>query len=93
MLWVHHINSCRKKLSHGIHHVQGNKYLQTLYYSLVHPYLSYNNLIWGSACQKHLHKLEILQKKAIRIITKSAYNEHTSPLSLFHKYSKTERPA
>ena len=30
--------------------------------------------------KKYLHKLEILQKKTIRTITCSTYNEHTSPL-------------
>ena len=34
----------------------------------------------GNTYKKCLHKLEILQKKAIRTITCSTYNEHTSPL-------------
>ena len=40
----------------------------------------YGNLLWGSAYKKYLHKLVVLQKKAIRAITHSRYNESTSPL-------------
>ena len=36
--------------------------------------------MWGNAYKKQLKALVILQKKAIRLITKSGYNEHTSPL-------------
>ena len=71
LLWEHHINSYKKKISHGMYamnavkHVLGNQHLKTLYYSLVHPYLLYGNLIWENACQTDLHKLEIclLQKR------------------------------
>jgi len=54
--------------------------LKTLYFTLIHPYLSYCNLIWTSTYDTHLTKLNRLQKKAIRIITKSPFNAHTSPL-------------
>lgn len=49
-----------------------------LYYTLIYPYLSYCHLIWGKAV--HLDKLVKLQKKAIRIITRSPFNCHTAPL-------------
>ena len=32
------------------------------------------------AHKKHIHKLEIMQKKTIRCTNKVAYNEHTTPL-------------
>ena len=86
MLWRDHINHCSKKVSSGIYAMNAAKrylsseHLHILYYSLIHPYLIYGNLVWGNTYQKYLHRLEILQKKAIRIMTKSAYNEHTSPL-------------
>ena len=54
--------------------------LCTLYFSLIHPYLTYGNLLWGSAYQTHLKKLTVLQKRAIRAITRSKYNDHSSPL-------------
>ena len=37
-------------------------------------------MLWGSAYKSHIHKLETQQKRAIRVITRSKYNEHTSPL-------------
>ena len=54
--------------------------LRLLYFSLIHPYLTYGNVVWGSTHQTYLNKLVVLQKKAIRIATKSRYNDHTRPL-------------
>ena len=61
-------------------HYLSSEHLKILYYSLIHLYILYGNILWGNTYKTHIHKLEILQKKAIRIITKSAYNEHTSSL-------------
>lgn len=47
---------------------------------MVHPYLTYGTLLWGSALRRHTNALNILQKKAVRVIHKAAYNEHTLPL-------------
>ena len=55
-------------------------HLCQLYYTLINPHLLYGNLLWGSTYKSHLHKLEVQQKKAIRVVTHSKYNEHTSPL-------------
>ena len=55
-------------------------HLRILYNSLVHPYLSYGNLLWGNSYKEYINKLEILQKKAIRCMSKAKYNEHSSPL-------------
>ena len=84
--WQQHIQYCQKKIVSGLYALKASKRylsrnnLRLLYYSIVHPYLTYGILLWGSAYKKHLQKLIILQKKAIRIITKSEYNEHTPPL-------------
>ena len=40
------------------------------------PQINYCLTIWGFQCER----INKLQKKAIRIITRSKYNEHTSPL-------------
>ena len=84
--WDMHIEYCRKKVRSGLYALKMCKNLLTvstlrmLYFSLVHPYLMYGNMLWGSAHKKYLNGLIILQKKAIRIITGSKYNEHSSPL-------------
>ena len=86
MNWGPHIEHCRKKISSGLYAMNaakrtlGTDHLRILYFSLIHPYISYGNVLWGKSYQKHIRKIETLQKKAIRIITKSSYNEHTSPL-------------
>lgn len=51
-----------------------------LYYSLFYPYVIYCNLIWGGAYNVHLNILEMLQKKIIRIVTRSEFLAHTDPL-------------
>ena len=52
----------------------------TLYDSLIHPYISYGIVLWGSTYSSYLQKIRICQKKAIRHIYRSAYNAHTDPL-------------
>ena len=50
--------------------------LLNIYNALILSHLNYGNIIWGDQGKK----LFILQKKALRIITNSHYNSHTSPL-------------
>ena len=47
-----------------------------LYNSLLLPHINYCLTTWGYHC----HRLQKLQKRAIRIITLSKYNDHTAPL-------------
>ena len=84
--WSTHINHCNSKLSSSLYALRAAKHLltinhmKTLYYSMIHPYLDYGALLWGSASKTNIKPIEILQKKAIRIITNSSYNTHTKPL-------------
>ena len=84
--WQEHIEFCRKKLASGVYALNSTKRilsqvnLKMLYYSIIHPYLLYGNILWGSAYKIHLNKLVILQKKAVRCITNAKYNEHTPPI-------------
>ena len=50
--------------------------LRILYNSLILPHLQYGILTWGFC----LGRLEKLQKRSVRIITRSKYNAHTDPL-------------
>ena len=54
--------------------------LRTLYYTLIHPHITYGILAWGRTTQKHLESILKLQKKAIRVLNKANYNSHTDPL-------------
>ena len=50
--------------------------LRTLYFSMVHSHLSYSLLTWGYDS----NRIVKLQKRCVRIITRSKYNAHTQPL-------------
>ena len=54
--------------------------LKSIYYSLFHSHLIYGILVWGLAKPSMTNKVILLQKRAIRIIFKSDYLEHTDPL-------------
>ena len=54
--------------------------LKLIYMSLVYTYINYCNLVWGAAEKGILDPLFKLQKKAIRIITRTHYLAHTTPL-------------
>ena len=54
--------------------------LVQLYYSLIYPFLTYSLITWGTTYQTTLLPLITLQKRAVRIITFSKYNYHSSPL-------------
>lgn len=84
--WHEQINYCRKKITNGLYALNMSKHflstqnLKMIYYSLIHPFLQYGLMLWGSTYKKYLKKIEVLQKKAIRIVCKTIYNEHSAPL-------------
>ena len=90
LTWKFHIKELENKISKNIgiisrlKHILPSRLLHTLYCSLVLPYLSYCNIIWANTYKSNLDKLMKLQKRAIRIICKANFNEHTAPL--FRKY-------
>lgn len=51
-----------------------------VYYAHIYPHLNYCNHIWSNVHQCHLYNLNVLHKKAIRIMTNNDYCEHTPPL-------------
>ena len=83
--WNHHINKISLKISKliGILYRQRDIYpraaLQNLYNALIIPQFSYCILCWDSVISEN-HSLHILQKRALRLITKCRYISHTEPL-------------
>jgi hypothetical protein len=81
-----HLTQIAKKISKSLYIIQSTKNLlsekslKSLYYALVHSHLIYGIHVWSCTSPSNLNILEKVQKKAIRIITKSAYNSHTEPL-------------
>ena len=87
--WESQIHKMCSKLASGcwaLYHLQKYVDCNTLlmvYYSMIHSHLSYCISSWGSASKTTLNPLDILQKRAVRIITHSKSKAHTTPL--FHK--------
>ena len=84
--WKNHIAMVSNKISKVIRILYQLKYvfpesvLFTFYNSLLVSYINYGLLLWGDDC----HKLETLQKKALRFMTNSSYVAHTAPLLIWH---------
>ena len=84
--WDKHIASISNKISASIgvlrklKPVLPSKTLFTLYRSLIHPHLSYCNLVWGRAYKRFYMPLFILQKRAVRLCCNEHYRAKTSPL-------------
>ena len=84
--WHPHIDSVQKKLATSLFMMRRLKNIMpprnmlTLYYSFFYPYLDYGLILWGGAAKTALHKIFVMQKKAIRIVSNATYNEHTTPL-------------
>ena len=53
--------------------------LRMLYNSLILPHLSYEILTWGAKTIGD-DKLQLIQKRCIRIISNSSYIAHTEPI-------------
>ena len=59
--------------------------LRSIYNSLILPHMHYALLAWGTRC----HKIELLQKKALRIIFSKSPIAHTEPLLKKNESTKT----
>ena len=84
--WKHHTQQISLKIAKNIGVINRIKnllppeLLLSLYYTIIQPYFLYCNIIWGDANQIALKRLVCLQKRAIRVITKSSYRASSSPL-------------
>ena len=80
-----HISNIVTKTSRSIgilsklRHVFPSSTLLLLYYALVQPHLLYGITLWGSTFPSYLTKLQKLQNKAIRIITKTNIRSSVTP--------------
>ena len=54
--------------------------LKTIYRSLVESHFRYGNIMWGTCGEVLLTKLQKMQNRAARIITKSDYDTDAGPL-------------
>ena len=86
LTWKGHINHVNQKISKSLYMLNQVKYcfnlecLRLLYYSFIYPHILYGLLCWGNGDPTQLQRTFLLQKRAVRIISKAKYNSHTEPL-------------
>ena len=84
--WKTHIDYISNKLLKIIYIIKTIKnivsttILRSIYTSLIQPQLMYGIITWFEPNNNKTKRLKLLQKKLIRLITKSRYNTHTSNL-------------
>ena len=61
-------------------HYLSLKTLQTIYDTMVQPYLTYCNIVWTSTYPTRLNSLFMIQKKIVKIMTFKNYSEKSRPL-------------
>ena len=54
--------------------------VKMIYYSLIYPLMTYCNSLWGNCATSHIIPLIVLQKKLVRVMTRSDFRCHTAPL-------------
>ena len=87
--WNYHISNISKKISRGVGilsklcNFMDTDLLKTIYFCLVYSHVSYGIHAWGSACNSESEKINILIKKAARIMTGNRY---------FQIYGETSGP-
>ena len=97
LTWNIHISHIASKVSKNVGILSRIAYLLpirlrlNLYYSLVHPYLSYCNMVWASNYASRLKRLVLLQNKAVRIISWSFTYESTAQIFYKFKIPKPEQ--
>ena len=55
--------------------------LLTLYYAFIFLHILYGIVLWSFACSSHLHKMLIIQNKALRAICSLNWRDHVTPCS------------
>ena len=84
--WKSHIHNVARKIAKSLGIIYKASFclneasLQTMYFNVVYPYLCYWVGVWGSTYPSNLKRVMTLQKREIRIISKSKFDAHTYPV-------------
>jgi hypothetical protein len=84
--WKEHVNYLNKKIKRSIGLLSKIRYyvdlscLTKLYRTLIYPFLIYGVVAWGNTYQTIINPLFILQKKVVRIMTFSRFDDPSSSL-------------
>ena len=74
LTWNNHIHLIENKISKNVGILYNTKYtinqhgLKSLYYSFIHSYLNYGNIVWASTNKTRLKRTATKQREAIRVI-------------------------
>lgn len=96
LTWKEHVDDICIKISRTIGVMNRLKetipqrILITLYNTMILPYISYCNIIWGNCALNLLHRILVLQKRAIRIINNVPPLAHTDLLFTKFKVLKVK---
>ena len=94
--WKIHIDNLSNKIARNVgvliklKHFLPVYIMKTLYSSLIASHLQSCTLLWANSHVTNIRKLQLLPKKAIRIITSSHYIPHTDPLFSTTKHLKLD---
>ena len=92
LTWQPHVKNVSSKVSRSLGIIKRVKKflpiqaLKSLYNALIVPHLNYGLKLWGPRSEA----IALIQKRAIRVITKSKFFAHTSPLFKEHKILKLD---
>ena len=84
--FVGHINKLKSKLNSGLYALSTSNNLVPLnirlliYRGLIDSHLQFGSIIYGASHPKLLEPIQILQRKALRLVAMAKYNAHTDPL-------------
>ena len=96
LTWKPHLQNLTRKISKSLGIIYKSSFclnknsLCTLYYTLVYPYLYYCVCVWGLTYHSNLKRLVTLHKRAVRAISRSAFDAHTEPIFKSLKFLKFE---
>ena len=94
--WNYHIKQLSLKLSRAngilskLRHYAPTETLLLVYYAIFYSHLSYGCSVWSLTTKYNLDKINIIQKKCIRIINFEPFNSHTIKLFANNKIIKFE---
>ena len=83
--WKKHAESVVKKIRRSVGILSKIRYyvsteiLMTLYYALVYPFIMYGLIVWGNTYETTIKPVFVIQKRAVRVITFSNFDQHSSP--------------
>ena len=88
--FTNQINKIEAKISTALgilfrlQHFAPKQIVISIYYSLVYPHLCYGIIVWGSTSNYLLNRLQVLQKKCLRVIKGWQFKQKIKPL--YEKY-------